>query len=115
MEPHYRRKGRPEDKIRDAIRDFLEQKKWYVKIMHGSMYQSGFPDLFTCHARYGIRLIEVKLPDMKGSHFTAAQMEEFPKLSLNGAGIWILTAATEHEYEKLFKPYNWSVYMLRHR
>jgi hypothetical protein len=112
VEAYEKRKGRPEDKIRGEIIEYLKKRGWHVQIMHGSIYQCGFPDLFCCHQRYGIRLIEVKLPDMKGSRFTAAQMENFPKLSLNGAGIWILTAATEYEYERLFKPQNWTVYLL---
>lgn len=112
MEPTAKRRGRPEDEIRSAIIKFLVARGWYIKIMHGSLYQQGFPDLFCTHKRYGIRLIEVKLPNMIGSKFTPAQMEEFPKISTNGAGIWILTAANDSEYDKLFKPYNWSSYLL---
>lgn len=89
----------------------LRDKEWFVKQTHGNMFQSGFPDLFATHYKYRIRWIEVKLPDMKGSHFTNAQLETFPKMVANGAGIWILTAATEEEYAKLFKPSNFHVYL----
>jgi hypothetical protein len=75
------------------------------------MYQSGFPDIFACHPKYGQRWIEVKLPEMKGSKFTAAQLEDFNKLCAFGSGVWILTGATESEYEKLFKRSNWWQYL----
>lgn len=101
----------PEAKIQDEIVKLLRYKGWYVKITHGNMFQSGFPDLFCCHSRYGQRWIEVKLPDMKGSHFTPAQLEDFPKICANGSGVWVLTAATEYEYEKLFQPPNWYQYI----
>jgi hypothetical protein len=80
-------------------------------VTHGNMYQCGFPDLFATHAKYGARWIEVKLPDMKGSHFTQAQLEYFPKLCANGSGVWIMTAATEMEYQLLFAKANWWTYL----
>jgi hypothetical protein len=86
-------------------------KGWYVKSTHGNMYQSGFPDLFACHSRYGQRWVECKLPEGKGSRFTDAQMEDFPKLCANGSGVWIITAATDFEYQKLFRPPNWYQYL----
>jgi hypothetical protein len=103
------RKG-PEAIIQKAIIGMLRIKGWHVMVTHGSMYQSGFPDLFACHYRYGIRWIEVKLPGMKGSKFTPAQLESFPKMCANGAGVWILTGATELEYQKLFTRFNWWQY-----
>jgi hypothetical protein len=106
----YKKKG-PEKIIQDAIKDFLKIKDWYVMQTHGNMYQSGFPDLFACHSRYGQRWIEVKLPEMKGSKFTPAQLDCFPKLCAHGSGVWVLTAATEAEYAKLFKRPNWWTYL----
>jgi phosphoserine phosphatase len=79
---------------------------------HGNMYQRGFPDLYATHHRYGARWIEVKLPKMVGSKFTPAQLECFPKLRANGTRIWILTAATKEEYDKLFKPDNVMLYIM---
>jgi len=78
---------------------------------HGNAFQHGFPDLFCTHARFSMRWVEVKLPDMKGSHFTSAQLEYFPKLTANGAGVWIMTAATEQEYQLLFERANWWTYL----
>jgi len=73
------------------------------------MYQSGFPDVYAYHARYGTRWIEVKVKDRY--KFTPAQLETFPDFSAKNVGIWILTAATEAEYDKLFKPANWHFFL----
>lgn len=95
----------PEEKILQAITEFLKLRDWFVKRTHGNMYQSGFPDLYCTHKSYGPRWVEVKNP-LKYS-FTPAQRETFPLLAANGTQIWILTAATEEEYQKLFKRGNW--------
>lgn len=100
---------RPEAIVQDAITAMLRVKGWFVKPTHGNMFQSGFPDLFCTHTRYGQRWVEVKLP--VGSKFTAAQLEDFPKICANGSGVWILIAATEHEYGKLFEKPNWYLYL----
>ncbi len=73
------------------------------------MYASGWPDLWAGHLKYGIRWIEIKMP--KDYAFTPAQLDDFPKFSAVGVGIWVLNAATETEYEKLFKPPNWHMYL----
>jgi len=105
-------RGRPERDIQDAICSLLRAHGWYVKETHGNKYQTGFPDVYATHSVYGVRWIEVKLPDMKGSKFTPAQMDSFPKLRANGTRIWILTAATDYEYQKLFKPDNINFWLL---
>lgn len=100
----------PEAKIQAKIVEMLRRKGWFVKRMACNAYQFGVPDLFACHKRFGHRWIEVKLPNMKGSKYTKAQLEDFPKLSNNGSGVWVLTAATQREYEKLKSPPNWYLY-----
>ena len=100
----------PEAIIQAAIVAMLRRKGWYTVRVVGNAYQSGLPDLFACHKRFGPRWIEVKLPGMKGSKFTKAQLEVFPKLTANGAGVWILTADTQTEYEKLKRKPNWYQY-----
>ena len=100
----------PEAKIQNAIMIYLRSREWFVKHLHGNAYQSGFPDLWACHSKYGHRWIEVKLPEMKGSRYTPAQLDNFPKLCAHGSGVWVLTAATDSEYAKLWKPSNWWVY-----
>lgn len=99
----------PERIIQDAIVAFLRVRGWHVMETHGNMYQSGFPDLYATHSKYGHRWIEVKNP---GKYvFTPAQLEHFPKLAANGSRIWILTAATDSEYKKLFEEHNWWKYL----
>lgn len=100
-----------EKRIQTKIITMLRSKEWFAMNMHGNLFQAGFPDLFTSHHRYGIRLIEIKKPGMIGSRFTAAQLEVFPRLVAAGAGVWVLTAPTEEEYKKLFKPCNWYLYL----
>ena len=106
---HLNFKTRPEGKIQKAIIDMLRIKGWYVMSTHGNMFQSGFPDLFATHSRYGSRWIEVKNPS--SYKFTPAQLEHFPKIVANGTQIWILVEASEREYEKLFKTGNWYQYL----
>jgi hypothetical protein len=106
-----RRKHGPEYDIQKALISYLTLKGWLVRELHGDANNYGWPDLYACHRQFAIRWIEVKLPNMKGSKFTSAQMEWFPKMSANGTGIWILTAATDHEYSKLFQPANWYHYL----
>lgn len=98
-----------ESKIQAEIIKFLEERDWLVKNMHGNAYQMGIPDLYAAHKRYGSRWIEVKKPI--GYAFTPAQLDYFPQLSSKGIGIWILVAATETEYKKLFYPANWYTYL----
>lgn len=101
----------PEAKIQKAIIKMLEDKGWWVKVTHGNAHTAGWPDLFACHQMYGNRWIEVKLPEMKGSKFTNAQLRDFPKFNNVGGGVWVLTAATQKEYDKLFAPANWWLYL----
>lgn len=105
-------KKSPEAKIQQAIRDKLTLLGWFVKRTHGNAFTDGWPDLFACHSSHGQRWIEVKLPDMKGSSFTPAQIRDFPKFIANGSGVWILTGDSEAEIEKLFKPPNYWYYLM---
>lgn len=112
MEPKtFRNKHGPEYYIQKELKDFLTLRGWYIMETHGNMYQVGFPDLYATHYTHGPRWIEVKNP--KKYAFTPAQLKCFPLLSANGTRIWILTAATEFEYAKLFQPPNWHMYLLK--
>lgn len=99
----------PEAIIQEDIIKFLRYRGWLVKSTHGNAYQHGFPDLYCAHARYGTRWIEVK--NAKCYSFTPAQLEFFPLLMAHGVGVWILVAATESEYQKLWIEPNWHVYL----
>jgi hypothetical protein len=109
----------PEHKIQADIIKMMERYGWFCMNMHGNMFQKGVPDLFCCHANYGHRWVEVKLPtdhpEGKRSKFTPAQISTFPLLCKNGSPVWVLTAATYSEYKKLFKECNWHVYLMTAR
>ena len=102
---------KPEAKIQKDLINMLLIRGWYVRVMNASENMTGFPDLYITHFKYGPRWVEVKLPNMKGSSFTPAQLEHFPKFLANGTKIWILTGATELEYKKIFQPENCSAVM----
>lgn len=107
---HYK-KNPLEEEIQQKIIAFLRAREWVVKETHGNMFQSGFPDLYCAHKRYGARWVEVKRP--KGFKFTPAQLEFFPKLGGVGIGVWILQEATEDSYQLLFGPPNFAAVLLR--
>lgn len=100
----------PEAVIQERIIEFLRYREWFVKDTHGNMYQSGFPDLYATHSKYGQRWIEVK--NLEAYSFTPAQLLTFPQMCANGSPIWILCDATEAEYMKLWKPCNWYWYLI---
>ena len=101
----------PELIIRTAIVKMLASKGWYAIITHGNLFQSGLPDIFATHSRYGARWIEVKDPNRTGDVFTAAQHDVFPKICANGSGVWVLIGDSEAEYQKLFEKGNWYQYL----
>ena len=109
FQPKKTKKTGPERIIQNSLISMLMLKGWGVKETHGNIYQFGFPDLYTFNKSYGTRWIEVKNP--LAYSFTPAQLETFHQFASQGVGVWILTAATEDEYKKLFKPPNW-VYFL---
>lgn len=105
---------KPETKIQRALIQFLELRGWLVKATHGSAASLGWPDLFATHAEHGARWIEVKKPERRGQDmFEHSQWEFFSKLCAHGSGVWVITAATETEYRKLFKSQNYTEYMLK--
>lgn len=104
-----RSKKGPEAIIQADIIKFLLERGWFVKNIHGNMYQSGLPDLFAAKKRYGSRWIEVKNPT--SFKFTPAQWEDFPRMVVEGVRIWIMVAATQAEYDKLFEEPNLWKYM----
>lgn len=99
----------PEAKIQAAIVKMLRGYEWFVKETHGNAFQSGFPDVYATHALWHQRWIEVKVPEQFS--FTSAQMRDYPLFKANGSPIWILTAATDLEYKKLFQACNLDEFM----
>lgn len=99
----------PEAVIQADIIDMLRLRSWRVKETHGNMYSSGWPDLYAFKRGYGSRWIEVKNPE--NYVFQPSQIEDFHAFTAEGIGVWILVAATEAEYAKLFEKPNWYQYL----
>jgi hypothetical protein len=98
----------PEWYIQNDLIDFLEARSWLVERIIGNALQSGLPDLFCHHVKWSSRWIDCKV---KGHYsFTTAQKIKWPIWERHGVGIWILTAATQEEYDLLFKPPNWRAF-----
>jgi len=102
-------RGRPEEKVRDAIRNILEGHGWRCQIMHGNAYQYGIPDLYVMHPRNGTRWIDAKVEGRYS--FTPAQKQLWPIWHFQfNVGIWIMTAGTLEQYRWLFDAPNWLDY-----
>lgn len=94
--------------IQEDLKTFLRARQWHVERMIGNAFQMGIPDLYVFHRKYGERWIDVKVP---GKYtFTREQKIKWPVWDSFNRGIWILTAATQTEYDKLFGPPNWRDY-----
>ena len=104
-----RPKHGPEWFIRRDIKTMLESRGWLVEIMVGSAFQTGIPDLYCFNRKWGERWIDAKNP--KQYTFTRAQRFKWPLWTRAGIGIWIMVAATQEEYDKLFQPPNWQSYI----
>ena len=94
----------PEWCIQRGLIKFLQNRGWLVEVTQGNMFQKGFPDLYIAHKDHGQRWIDVKNP--VEYTFTKAQRRKWPIWERHNVGIWILTAATKEEYDKLWKPPN---------
>jgi len=104
-----RAKTKPKEfKIQRDLMEHLRLRGWLVERTHGNLFQVGFPDLYIAHPKWGTRWIDVKRPGHYS--FTKAQKVKWPIWDSFGIGIWILTAATQEEYDKLFGPPNWRDY-----
>ena len=99
----------PEFAIQIAIIAYLEARGWHVERLIGNAFQSGLPDLLCFNPKWGYRFVEVKYAERYS--FTKAQKIKWPTLEKFGAGIWILTAANQEQYDKLFAPPNWRSYI----
>jgi hypothetical protein len=91
--------------IQRKLVEFLRARDWYVERMLANAFQTGIPDLYCHHPRCGERWVEVKRPE--NYTFTKAQRQKWPEWEQAGIPIWILTAATQEQYDLLFGPPNW--------
>ena len=99
---------KPELQIQEELIEFLKAHQWHVEPISADAFQNGLPDLFCAHKDLGTRWVEVKRPT--GYTFTLRQRQRWPVWDEFGIRIWILTAATQEEYDKLFGPPNWHDY-----
>jgi len=97
----------PERDIQTGIVEALQAEGWFVLETYGSLYQSGFPDVYACKKGEGVRWIEVK--NEKSYKFTGRQLEIFPRMMAEGVGIWILT--DPNQLSRLQEPPNWMHYL----
>jgi len=98
----------PEHKIQRALIEYLECRGWLVERMANGAFQTGVPDLYCHHPKWGCRWIDVKNPGKYS--FTKAQRIKWPQWESYRLGIWILTAANQTEYDKLFAAPNFRNY-----
>jgi len=99
--PRIRKQHGPEYGIQREVVRFLRLRGWWVERLIGMAWQSGLSDLLICHRHYGVRLLEIK--QQEHFKFTRAQKAKFPRLMENGGGVWIMTEASEEQYQRLFK------------
>lgn len=105
------REDKLELQIQRELVEFLKIRGWHVERMLANAYQAGIPDLYCFHRKWGSRWIEVKRPDKYT--FTKAQRRKWPEWEEAGIPIYILTAATQEQYDLLFKPPNWREFWKR--
>jgi len=103
-----RAKHGPEWHIQKKLVQYLKDREWVVEVMHGNAFQQGIPDLWIFNRKWGARWVDTKNPTKYS--FTKAQKLKWPYWDSMGIGIWILTAATQEEFDKLFGPPNWRDY-----
>ena len=104
-----RPKHGPEWHIQKQLVEYLTNRGWYCEVMHGNAFQRGVPDLWLWNQRLDLfRWVDVKHPTRYS--FTKEQRIKWPLWASLNIGIWILTAATQEEYDKLFGPPNWKDY-----
>lgn len=106
--PKIRQKHGPEYSIQKEVIKFLEARGWFVVRMIGNAFQSGVPDLYCYHKQNGERWVDIKNP--VSYEYTKAQRVKWPIWEAAGIGIWIIVAATDEEYDKLFKKPNMRYY-----
>ena len=99
----------PEHKIQRQLIEYLTNRGWHCEVMHGNAFQRGIPDLWIWNPRLKLyRWVDVK--HAARYSFTKEQRIKWPLWASLGIGIWILTAAKQEEYDKLFGPPNWKDY-----
>lgn len=109
MDPmKFRNKHGPEFVIQREFIRYLKDRDWQVERMIGNALQFGIPDLYIGHYHYGTRWVDLKNP--VAYEFTRQQRIKWPQWEKKRIGVWIIVAATDDEYHKLFLPPNFRDY-----
>jgi hypothetical protein len=82
-----------------------------VERLIGNAFQTGIPDLYLYHPKWGQRWVDLKSPGRYS--FTKAQRIKWPLWEKFGLGIWIVTSADQDGYDSLFRPPNWRDFVKR--
>jgi len=98
---------RENNELRPAVIKRLLLNNWGYRIVHGSMYQVGFPDLYCYHKLFGARWVELKMP---GNKLRVSQVKFFSDLSRHNIGVWVCSDPNEIPKLLMNKP-NWIVWM----
>jgi hypothetical protein len=104
----FKDKHGPEYKVQAKFIEYLQCRNWRVERMIGNALQMGIPDIFIMHEKHGTRWVDLKAPGKY--EFTRAQIHKWPLWEAKKVGIWIIRAATDEEYDKLFHPPNMREY-----
>ena len=97
----------PEWHIQKDVIRFLGARGWNVEHTHGNLYQTGFPDLLRCAQTMGHPLDRLQAAQAVIQLHEGRYKQKWPAWEAYGIGIWILTAATQAEYDKLFAVPTW--------
>lgn len=75
--------------LRPAVIKALEAKGYLAEIVHGGMYQSGFPDLYVIspHGRH----FWIELKASKKSRLRTSQLEKFARWSKRRVEVFIIS------------------------
>ena len=101
-----KKRARPEDKLANELRRFMENRGWCVEKTHGSMYQSGWPDFLCMHSVWGTIWIENK--SLTGK-LRPSQITKFLAWEKVGAKIFVCRGLKD--YHKIFEKPNWGDYI----
>lgn len=94
--------GGAERQIQEELKAALRADGWFCLDLFSGTFGQGWPDFYACHADYGSRFIEVKVPGR--IRFTPAQKLMFPEILKSDCGIWLLTSV--EDLGRLYAPAN---------
>ena len=91
-EPRRKQKS-PEGDLSKLLMHKMRCDGWWCKKLHGSIYQSGLPDIVAIHPNYGTRWIETKSAT---GVLSPEQMLEFSKMHKAGARIALINKIEDY-------------------